>query len=175
MQTQGQTPVQKRLTAVHVLAFLPLLALAHIAWYYPHLPNLMASHFGPSGKADGWMSKQGFALFYLVFIVIYSGLFGCMGSLLRKTPNELFNLPNREYWLAPERREATIKAFSHQFAVFGIAVGAFFIAVMQTIFLTNLGGSSQLSSLFFVYLVGFLLYTGIWTVQMLKQYRHSGQ
>lgn len=171
MQTQQQPPRVNRLTANRVLLCLPILAVAHIAWYYPLLPNPMASHFGPSGKADGWMSKEAFAIFYVAFMVFYSALFGSMGVLLRKTPHELINMPNRDYWLAPERREATMRVFSHQLAVFGIAIGAFFIAVMQTIFLTNRGGSSQLGSLFFVYLIGFLLYTGIWTVQLLKQYR----
>lgn len=172
MQTQQErmpSPQKRGLSAV--LWCLPFVALAHIAWYYPQLPDRMASHFGPSGEADGWMSKLGFAIAYLSFTAVYTVLFGSMRLLLRKTPTELINLPNREYWLAPERREATILAMSRQLTLFGIAIGAFFIAVMQTIFLTNLGGSAQLSSLFFVYLVVFLIYTGIWSLQMLKQFR----
>lgn len=171
MQTQ-QNPISRTgLTATRVLWLLPILTLAHIAWYYPVLPSPMASHFGPSGKADGFMSKQGFMIFYLCFVVGYCALFGSMGKLLRHIPSELINLPNKEYWLAPERREATLRVFGNQMALFGIAIGAFFIAVMQTVFLTNLGGSQQLDSLFMVYLVAFLIFTGVWSAQMVKQFK----
>lgn len=171
MQTQQNPTFRSELSATRVIWLLPILTIAHIAWYYPVLPSLMASHFGPSGKADGFMSKQGFMVFYLGLVLFYCVLFGNMGMLLKKTPDEMINMPNKEYWLAPERREATLRVFSHQMAIFGIAIGAFFLAVMQTIFLTNLGGSHQLDSLFFVYLVGFLLFTTIWTLQMLKQFK----
>ena len=36
------------------------LAIAQAVYYYPKLPDTVASHFGPSGQADGWMSKGAF-------------------------------------------------------------------------------------------------------------------
>ena len=157
--------------AQKVLFLLPALALVHMAYYWPQLPSPMASHFGPSGKADGWMDKQSFAIFYVVLVSVISLTWSSFGWLLKKTPNDMINLPNKEYWLAPERREQSLARMSRQLSVFGIATLAFLMAVMQTVFLSNLRGSDQLGSLFFVYFAGFMLYTGIWTVQMLRDWK----
>jgi uncharacterized membrane protein len=156
--------------AQKTLLLLPALAGVHMAYYYSALPERMASHFGPSGQADGWMSKASFAIFYLVLVGVFSLMFSGMGWLLRVTPNDMINLPNREYWLAPERREQTIARVSRQMAVFGIATVAFLMAVMQSCFLANLG-NNQLGPLFFVYFIGFMLFTTIWTIQMLRENR----
>jgi uncharacterized membrane protein len=157
--------------AQKTLLLLPALAGAHMAYYYPLLPDKMASHFGPSGKADGWMSKVSFMIFYLVLVTVFSLMWAGMGWLLQKTPNDMINLPNKEYWLAPERREQTIARMSRQLATFGIATIAFLIATMHTTFLANLRGEGQLGPLFFVYFIGFMLFTTIWTVQMIRESR----
>ncbi len=157
--------------AQKILFLLPALALVHMAYYWPQLPNPMASHFGPSGKADGWMDKTSFAIFYVVLVAFFSAMFGGMKWLLKKCPDESINLPNKEYWLAPERREQSLAKMGNQMSVFGIACSAFFFAVMQSVFLSNLRGSDQLAPLFFVYFAGFMLYTGIWTAQMLRDWR----
>lgn len=34
------------------------------------LPERVASHFGPGGKADGWMSRNGYLMFMLAFGVV---------------------------------------------------------------------------------------------------------
>lgn len=158
-----------------MLLAMPLIAGLHQAYYYSALPERMASHFGPSGQADGWMSKQAFAIFYMGLVVFFTALWLGIGWLLRHTPDEMINLPNREYWLAPERRDATLRRLGHQMATFGVACIAFFIAVMQSCFLANLIGGGKLDSLFFIYLIGFLLFTGIWTAQMLRESRIPSQ
>ncbi|MBB6051083.1 DUF1648 domain-containing protein [Armatimonas rosea] len=157
--------------AQKTLLVLPALAAAHCAYYYSALPEKMASHFGPSGQADGWMSKTSFMIFYLALVSIFSLMWIGIGAILKKTPNDMINLPNKEYWLAPERWEQTIARLGHQMSVFGIATGAFLMAVMHSCFLANLSGGNQLGGLFFVYFIGFMLFTGIWTVQMLRESR----
>ncbi len=154
--------------AQKTLLLLPALAGVHIAYYYAALPDKMASHFGPSGQADGWMSKLSFAIFYLVLVGVCSLLWAGMGWLLKKTPNDMINLPHKEYWLAPERREQTLSRMAHQMSVFGIVTITFLIAVMHTTFLANLRGDGQLGPLFFVYFAGFMIFTAIWTVQMVR-------
>ena len=42
------------------------LAILQAAWYYPRLPETVASHFSGSGIPDGWMSKQSFLLIELM-------------------------------------------------------------------------------------------------------------
>ena len=166
MQLQTEKP---RLTATQKTLFvLPALVVVHIAYYWPQLPERMASHFGPGGKADGWMSKQENMIFYLALVSISAALWASIGWILKKSPDESINIPNKEYWLAPERREQTLMRMGHQLSTFGIATVAFLMAVMHSVFLANLNGGKQLGALFFIYLAGFLAYTGIWAYQMVK-------
>src|SRR5262245_44653287 len=108
-----------------VLAGMLLLALIHIGVSYPALPERVASHFGTEGKADGWMTKGQFAIFYVAMTGFMTLLFLGIGKLVEVTPNDLINLPNREYWLAPGRRATTIAAISSEMAWFGVALVGF--------------------------------------------------
>ena len=94
----------RRRIAQTILFTLPLVAAVHMAVYYPQLPERMATHFGPNGQADGWMSKSAFTAFFLIMITFMTALMSGIGTLIRVLPPEMINLPNKEYWLAPERR-----------------------------------------------------------------------
>jgi uncharacterized membrane protein len=153
-----------------ILVGMPFLAAAHIGIYYAALPAKIASHFGTDGQANDYMSKSSFALFYIGTVLFQTVIFAGMGWLLRVLPDDSMNIPNRDYWLAPERKEATWERFAAQMHVFGIATTTFLFAVIHNVILANLNGSLKLGSLFVVYLVLFLLFTVVWTVQMMRQW-----
>lgn len=72
------------------------------------LPDPVATHFGGSGAADAWMTRPVYTLGMLFFLVAFPLLMvGAIGGLPRLIPN-LVNLPNRHYWLGPERRRASL-------------------------------------------------------------------
>jgi uncharacterized membrane protein len=148
----------------------PVVACAHIAFYYPQLPERVASHFGPNGVADGWMPKEAFAIFYVALMAFMAAIFGGISALLRHTPNDLINLPNKEYWLAPERREETIRGITESMASFGVATTVLLIAVMQSVILANINGTIRLGNVVGYYLVAYLAYTLIWTVNLIRRY-----
>jgi uncharacterized membrane protein len=153
---------------VLVLLAMPLLAVLHMGFYYGALPDKVASHFGSDGKADGYMSKFAFALFYIGMTSMIAVLFAGMGGLLRALPTSTINMPNRDYWLAPERKEATIQTFAAQMSQFGIATVFYLIAVMHSTILANVNGSNTLGPLFFVYFTLFIAFTIFWGVQITK-------
>lgn len=71
------------------------------------LPDRVASHFATAGQANAFMSRDSYIKFMLMFVVgLPLFLSGSMALVFRGS-NKL-NLPNRDYWLAPERRSATI-------------------------------------------------------------------
>ncbi len=90
-----------------VLALLYAAFLACLTPYALDLPARMASHFDFHGEPDGWMSGGGYlafmAAFGLTFPLFLPGLFW----ITRRLPDGAMNLPHREYWLAPERRDET--------------------------------------------------------------------
>ena len=77
-----------------------------VAHYLPLVPDPMASHFGLSGRPNGWSSHfrmiAGLTVLVLVFAAIFAVTF-----FFSRVPDRLISLPNKTYWLAPERREAT--------------------------------------------------------------------
>jgi uncharacterized membrane protein len=92
--------------------FLLLLAIAaaFIIVTGGNLPPTVASHFGASGAADGFMPRTGYLAVMLAVTVALPLLLALLHGLV--IPVHLINVPNREYWLAPERRAETF-AYLH--------------------------------------------------------------
>ncbi len=158
------------LSARSILWLLVAVSCAHIAYYYPLLPERVASHFGPNGIADGYMHKSEFATFYVVLVIIVAAILTGIGELVRHTPDDLINLPNKEYWLAPERHDATIARINAQMASFGVATMALLLAIMHLAIVANLGEARppQLSQLFYPFFLVYIAYVIYWTVEMMR-------
>ena len=71
-------------------------------------------------------------------------------ALIGVLPVSLVNVPNKEYWFAPERRESTLAYFRMSFAWFGCALLAFLIFVNELVFRANLETPRQLNTTAFV-------------------------
>ena len=71
------------------------------------LPERVAVHFGMDGAADGWVSRENYRLLILFCLVaLPSLLVWGMAGLPRLTKGS-GQVPNNEYWFAPERRHTT--------------------------------------------------------------------
>lgn len=72
------------------------------------LPDRIPTHFGAGGVPDAWMTRGGYLRFMLALAVgLPLVMAGAVGWLPRLAPR-LVNLPNRDHWLAPARRDATL-------------------------------------------------------------------
>lgn len=149
------------------------LALGQIAYYYPQLPDKLASHFNGAGVADGWMAKNDFMIFYIVLLLFTGGTLAGTGLLISKLPTDMINLPNREYWLAPERKAGTVRALSEQMHWFGAATMVLLIAMMQLTFQANLLPEPRLDSKAWMLLVAYVVYTIIWTIGLVGRYSRT--
>lgn len=122
-----------------VFALLLVVALALMALYYPQLPERMASHFNGAGRANGWSSKAFFFGVQAVVLLLVTVCFAILPQRIQKLPPDKFNLPNKDYWLAPERRAATIASVISAITWFGCATLVFLIAVTWLVIRVNLG------------------------------------
>ena len=89
------------------------------------LPSMVASHFGPSGAANGFMPRASFVHFMFVLVVLVPIATGLLPGLLLNVPGIRINLPNRDYWLAPPRRAATIAELQRLMAGFAVLLVLF--------------------------------------------------
>ena len=107
-------------TFIYVVTLaLGLLGWAHV---YPQLPAVMASHFSARGIPNGWAPKP---MFFLIMgiAVFVSALPGFLAPRqIESRPPARLNLPHKDYWLAPERREDTWRFLRAQMAWFSCAV-----------------------------------------------------
>ncbi|MBK7140639.1 MAG: DUF1648 domain-containing protein [bacterium] len=77
---------------------------------YPQLPDQMVTHMSLEGEPDGFGSKSGFYLSFGLAVLLINIMPPLLSILLKKLPESLINLPNKEYWFA----DATRKAKSHR-------------------------------------------------------------
>lgn len=154
-----------------VLIVLLAAALFQIAYYYPQLPATVASHFGAGGQANGWASKEFFFGLYLGILALMVLSFAGIPVVFRRIPPGLINLPNKDYWLAPERVGSTVQALGREMLVFGNATIAFMVAVFELAIQANLSESGRLpQSLMWILLAVYMLFTAIWLVQFYRRF-----
>jgi serine/threonine-protein kinase len=96
-----------------------LATIAQCVHDFPLLPDRLASHFGASGIPNGWMTKTQFMLMYGVVLLPALTIEFLVSHQIANKPDARLNLPNKEYWLAPERRAETFAYFETFFAWYG--------------------------------------------------------
>ena len=153
-----------------ILYFLIGIFAAHITFYYPNLPEIIASHFNAAGEANDFMSKQNFVIFeaIILFLIIFE--FTLLPLFLRKMPDSLINIPNKKYWLSAERRETTFLVIKKYFEWFSVALLCMFIAVNQLVFQANLTRQNLSGTITLLILGAFLLFTIIWSAKFVRQF-----
>jgi serine/threonine-protein kinase len=113
-------------------------------FYYPQLPAQVASHFDAGGRPNGWSSKSAYFALHTFIVLIVAICFAALPAWLEHAPARLVNLPNKDYWLAPERRAATMARVASALTWFG-CVGLIFILVVTSLVIDfNLGRKSAL-------------------------------
>lgn len=133
-----------------------LLGLMLQMWYYPQLPERMATHFGVDGTPNGWMSRNSAALFQCALQVLLPLLFAGIAWVLPRFPNSMINLPNREYWLAPERRDGALAHMATMLLAVGLACSIFIAAIAHLVFEANRNNAPLASGPFLILFVCFL-------------------
>jgi uncharacterized membrane protein len=146
-------------------------AAIHFSSYYAQLPDVVQSHFSSRGNANGWQTKTVFFSFMVGITVLATFFTLGLPAMLRAMPAEIFNLPNKEYWLAPDRREASFDFISGWFAWFGcalflVACYAFEYAIQANLHPGHVEHPERLLYAIF----GFLCFTLAWIARMFVRF-----
>ena len=88
---------------------------------------------------------------------------------LGRIPNSLINLPSREYWLAPERRESTVEFMSRHMLWFGSATLLLLLDMLRQTFRVHLGKTQSLEHPM-LSLLGYLMFTGVWCIALVMRF-----
>jgi uncharacterized membrane protein len=154
-----------------VFAILVIGAAIYFRSHYAQLPEVVASHFNARGVPNGWQTKSAFFGF-LVGVSVLAAVVGFgIPPIIAALPPELINLPNKRYWLAPERRAETMDFLNGYFAWFGCALFAVILLTFNFAIQANLhpGRLPDATPMWFV-LAGFLAFAILGTVRMFKRF-----
>ncbi len=137
-----------------------------------NLPLQMASHFNAEGIADGFMSQEGYTNTMLALIVLVPGLLALTPLGMRKLPANLINIPHKEYWLTPERREHTFQTLHRFMSVMACFLLLFLSYVHWLVILANERQPPAMSVLNIVLgMIVFLFLIGIWSLLLHRQFK----
>lgn len=156
------------------LAFLVLLvcAAAFVWWSSRQLPELVASHFDSAGRVNGHMPRAAYLALMLAITVVVPLMLVVIPRAAFTRPGARINLPNREYWLAPERRAATIRFLARQTSAFAWIVVLFLCYVQWLVVRANSLTPPALNSRALTSaLVVFLVSTLGWIVWLIGRFR----
>ena len=148
---------------------LVLVSLVEAARQWNSAPGRVPSHFDAAGRPNAWSSRDEFFTLQVGVTLGIAALFIGIPWLLRSTPAGLINLPNKSYWLAPERREETMDRLVSYFDVFACATVLLLLVVFELTSLAS-GGAGLSTSFFLPVLVSYLIFTAGWTVALIRAF-----
>jgi uncharacterized membrane protein len=156
-----------------VVALTLLLAATLLVLVYaPMLPERIAQHFDAAGVPNGWTSRDGFVGIEAFVLAVLAVAFIVLPLVLGKLPARFVNLPHRDYWLAPERRDRSMRDLSDALLWFGCAALVMHIGVSALVIRYNLDGPQRLpSTVLWALLIGFVAFLAMWIVSIRRRFR----
>jgi uncharacterized membrane protein len=136
------------------------------------MPAKVASHFGRDGAANGYMWRHTYVYFMLAFVVLLPLFFSFVSSAVARVPVTMINIPNRDYWLAPERRGPAIDRLRGQMQIFSAMLVVFLCFVHWEVVRANQSLPPMLDNGRFMLGLGlFMAALIVWIVSLRRQFR----
>jgi hypothetical protein len=153
-------------------ALLLACAAGFIWWTSLSLPAMVASHFEGDGHANGYMTHGVYIRVTLAFAVGLPLFLYFASRFVFGRPDARINLPNREYWLAAERRDQTVSFLRASMRRFVVMLVVFLCYVHWLVVRANEATPPRLSTPWMIGgLVAFGAFALVWTRRMLRRFR----
>ncbi len=150
------------------------LAAAFIWETSRQLPPLVGAHFGAGGIATGFVTQRSYVFTAIFACVVLPVVLVLPLSLALNNPNAVINLPNRDYWLAPERRADTVEFIRKQMMRFGTALLIFICYVHWLVVKANAQSPPRLAAAPFVSAIAvFLGFVVVWIAIHFTRFRRT--
>jgi uncharacterized membrane protein len=153
-----------------VLGVTIVIVLAAILVSSQQLPAQVASHFNAAGVPDGWMPRRAYMWSMVGMTLGLAAFLLAAFGITRNVPNAMINLPNRDYWLAPERRQQTCDTIFRYGIWLTILTTALFLAIHLSVVAANAAQPPNLSHSVWLILGAFFLFMSAWTFFLIRQF-----
>jgi uncharacterized membrane protein len=154
-----------------VFALMLLFAILYVTGTVSELPALVASHFDGTGSANAYMTRSVYTGFVLTMGVAFPIALVALLSVVFSVSKDM-KLPNRDYWLAPERIVRT----RSRLVAYGVWFGSLMVAMACYVHWLILGAHRNApphlaNQSFGTGLFVFFLITGVWIIALRRAFR----
>jgi hypothetical protein len=157
-----------KIMGISVLVLLLALNAGLIGYYYPILPASVGLYeydeSGPSAGPMVWMAKGWFAALLVAAFVLIPLVLIAVEWICSKLPKRSINIPNRDYWLAPERKAVTEARLFSFMIWLANAAELLMTAVLLIVFRTTLGHPEVLQRTPYYVVGAFLAFATVWSL-----------
>ena len=160
------------------LVLVAALAVAASAFIYMSssgFPDIGATHFDVRGQANASMSRSVYRA-YMAFLVVVVPLLvaGLPVWVSRRWPM-LLNIPNRDYWLGPERSAETLASLRARAALLAVAMIALVSFVHVLVMRANAADEPELDQRsLLVGLATFIAFMIGWIASLYRRFTRPG-
>jgi uncharacterized membrane protein len=154
-----------------VFIVLLLFAILYVTGTTSQLPPTVAAHFNSAGHPNAFMSRSGYSRFILCFAVGFPVVIVAILTAVYSRATEM-KVPNREYWLAPQRigrTRAFLVAHGVWFGSMLVILGCF--VHWQEMSANRLQPPHLSSPAFAAGLIAFLAATAAWVALLILAFR----
>jgi uncharacterized membrane protein len=140
------------------------------------LPDPVATRFGFNGDPVQWMNRSSAIALMVVLGLGLPLLMVAISFATRFLPASLINIPHREYWLAPERRDRTHSFILRQVLWLSCLMLCFMAGIHWIVVLAHQSIPVQMpTNLFVLVLAGYLACMAIWIAGFTWHFRRPCQ
>jgi len=112
-------------------------------------------------------------VFMLAFAVVLPAFLAAMIGILPRARSNSINIPHKDYWLDPKRKEDTLNALSAHGAWLGGLIALFIAAIHYVLLVANRSTPPQLpADLFWMLLVAFVAGIILWSAALYVRFRN---
>jgi apolipoprotein N-acyltransferase len=136
------------------------------------LPSVVASHFDGAGHPNGFMPRSSYVVLLVLTVFAVPLLLSIAPLIASGTAGERLNLPNKSYWLHPDRRDSTLDYIARHARWFAYGVTVFLCYVHWLVVRANAVQPALLSSPAMIAgLVAFLIALLAWLAVLYVHFR----
>ena len=156
-----------------ILLALALIPVGEAIYVHARLPETIPTHFDGQGRADDYGSKTPYCIIaalvptiagLLLLPYLFLASPTCIGS-------PLFRLPNKDYWAAPERIEATVRFVRRQHLWFVVATMGLMLVVSHTALRSAATGRGPTGGQLLMVMGGYLAVVALGMVRFIAHFR----